>query len=70
MIARNANQRHCTKTRWMPSHAAHAASVDEYEVGAEPWNDEAVTPTEFLRELAGGIIILVGGIIVAALLLV
>lgn len=68
MIARNANQRRCTRPRFMPFHAAHAASVAEFATPQNQdytWDDAPVTAGELLREFVGGVLLVGGAIIIA-----
>lgn len=67
MNARPSHIRRCTRPRWMPAHAAHAASIAEHE--DYTWDDSPVTAGEFVREFVGGALIIGGALLVAWLVL-
>ena len=74
MIARSASHRSCTRARWMPYHAAHAASVIEFPTTRQPdgdhaWDDSPVTTRELVRDFVAGALLIGGALIVTWMLL-
>jgi hypothetical protein len=70
MIARHATSRRCTRPRFLPHTAAHAACVElDGQAADYRWDDAPVSAIEFLREFVAGALLLGGGIVIAWMLL-